>query len=445
VILVKPMVRLTWILAALATLQAGCDCGGGDDDDDADGGACPITAARTGSVQVTVDAAGGGTLALVLTASDGAQELVDAARTVDLPTGPATVSTERARSSGPVVGTIYVGTPDVTELCVVEGETVNVHVTVLADPASNKLWVTDGTSGEITSIAAGDLGATGAPTPVALLTGSFTNPGHMAFGPDGMLWVTDESHVEGYANADLATGGAVTPAITLTGAVSGGGVPGAVDIAFDRNGSLWVVNLAASQVMRFDAASIAATGEPEPSITVSGPSIDGPQAIALDTLGNVWVSGTSFPGLVMFEAGRLGSDVTTEADLEIIASTPAPVIGPLGGAAALAFDAAGNLWAAHYGPNVVARYATPELTEGGEITPVIQVHVPLRVLLDDITIDEDDGLWLTGGAGQVARLSPDQLSRSGDATPETILSPVGLAYAGGLVFYPAATGTPIPF
>lgn len=439
------MTKLTWILATLVTLQAGCDCGGDDDDDDGDAGACPITAARTGNVNVTVDASGGGTLALVLTASDGSQELVDAAGTVELPTGPATVTTERTRSSGPIVGTVYVGTPDVTELCVVEGETVNVHVTVLADPASNKLWIADGTGSQLLSIAAADLGATGAPTPAAALTGGFTNPGHLAFGPDGTLWVTDESHVEGYANADLATGGAVTPAITLTGDVSGFGIPAAVDIAFDRNGALWVANLAGERVMRFDAASLAATGEPTASITVSGPSVVGPQAIALDSLGNLWVSGTSSGNIVMFEASRLGADVTTEADVEIIGSTPEPVVGPLGGATALAFDAAGNLWAAHYGANVVARYTTRELTEGGEVTPVIQIRVPVDMLLDDIAIDEEDGLWMTGAAGTVARLTPDQLRRSGDATPETILSPAGLAYAGGLAFYPAAAGTPVPY
>jgi hypothetical protein len=101
------MIRLTWTLATLATLQAGCDCGG--DDDGGDAGVCPITAGRTGTVNVTVDAGGGGTLALVLTASDGSQEPVDGPGTVELPTGRATVSTERTRSSGPIVGTAYVG------------------------------------------------------------------------------------------------------------------------------------------------------------------------------------------------------------------------------------------------------------------------------------------------------------------------------------------------
>lgn len=436
------MTRLCWILATLAPLAAaGCDCGSGGDDDDDDGGACPSSNAEHGTVEVTVDAPPGAPVAVVVTGSDGTDHLVDGPTSVTVPMGPVTVTSHRTRSSGPIVGTVYIATPDATELCMTADAEVPLHVVVTADPASNKLWVA---AGDVLSIASGDLDADGAPTPAAVLSGSFTNPASIAFGPDGNLWVTDANHVAAYANADLGANDAVQPAIVLTGAsIDDGGVPGAVALAFDRNDALWVANLAGDRVMRFDPADIAATGEPVAAVTVSGPSIDNPQTIAFDRTGNLWLS--SDLGIVMFRAARLTADVTDAADLELAGLTPEPVVGPLGPASSLAFDAAGNLWGAHFAANVIAGYSTRNLEEGGEVTPVIQVRVPVDILLDDIVIDEADGIWLTGAAGQIGRLAPAQLQRAGDATPDVILSPVGMASASGLAFYPGASATPLPY
>jgi sugar lactone lactonase YvrE len=446
------MLRIICFLAALAPVAAGCDCGSGDDDD-GDGGVCPVLAGQFGDVRVTVDAPAGAPVAVVLQGSDGHDQPVEGPGAVEMPAGPVTVTTSRTRGPGTIVGTVYVATVDVAELCVEVGGEAPLHVTVAADPASHRLWVADATGGQIVGIGGDDLGESGAPTPGAVLTGSFTSPGHMAFGPDGNLWVLDDSHVEVYANQDLATGGAVTPAIVLSGpSIADGSVPGVADLAFDRDDSLWLVHQAGNRVMRFDAGDIAATGEPTPGLTVSGESLAGPQAMALDQQGNLWVSGDSM-AIVEYEAARLGTDVTGPADVEVHGQTPEPVVVPLGGAAALAFDGAGNLWAAHFGANVVARYtqreledaADPEAEEPGVVTPVVQVHVPVDILLDDIAIDEEDGLWLTGAAGRVDRLSPDQLRRAGDATPQTLLTPAGLVYAAGLALYPGPSGTAIPY
>lgn len=443
--------RFHWLLATLAIFTAGCDCGG-DDDDTGDGGVCPVMPGQVGEVHVTVDAPTGVSAAAVLHGADGHDQLVDGPGTLEMPAGPVTVTTARTRGPGTIVGTVYVSAADQAELCVEVGGEAPLHVTVTADPASHRLWVADANGTQVLGIGGDDLDETGAPTPGATVSGSFTNPGNMAFSAAGDLWVIDGNEVEVYANAGLATG-ASTPSIVLSGAsIDDGSLPGVADLAFDRNDSLWLVHQAGNRIMRFDAADIATSGAPTPAVTISGASLNGPQTMALDLQGNLWVSGDSM-SIAKYDAARLGADDSAPADVEVHGQTPEPIVGPLGGATALAFDAAGNLWAAHFGGNVVARYtpreledaADPEAEEPGVITPVIQVTVPVDILLDDIAIDEEDGVWLTGAAGQVARLSPDQLRRSGSATPATILTPAGLAYASGLVFYPGPSGTPIPY
>lgn len=443
------MRRILGLLVALGS--AGCDCGSGDDDD-GDGGVCPVMPGQFGEVRVIVDAPPGAPVAVVLHGADGNDQLVDAAGGMEMPAGPVTVTTERARFPGTLVGTIYVSSVDATELCVEVGGETPLQVTVTADPASHRLWVADANGGQILGIGGDDLEESGSPTAGAIVTG-LTSPGAMAFGPGGNLWVTDDNRVEVYANADLATGGAAAPAITLSGsAIDDGSSPGVADLAFDRNDSLWVVHQAGNRVMRFDATSLAATGEPSAAVTVSGPSLSGPQTLALDVQGNLWVSGESM-SVVRYDSTRLGTDVADAADVSFDGQTPEPVVGPLGGASALAFDGAGNLWAAHFAANVVARYTPREIDEAsdpesedfGVITPVVQVRVPVDILLEDVAFDEEDGLWITGAAGQVDRLSPDQLRVAADATPATLLTPAGLAYSSGLAFLPGPAGGTLPY
>jgi len=156
------------------------------------------------------------------------------------------------------------------------------------------------------------------------------------------------------------------------------------------------------------------------------------------------VSGNS-DSLVRFDAGGLASDVTTEADLAIQGMTPEPVVGPLGPAQALAFGPDGGLWAAHFGGNVVARYSEANRLNPGEVTPPAQLVMPVDFLLYDLAVDEEDGVWLTGAAGQVARLEPTQLRDTGPVTPRTILTPTGLVYPSSLALYPSPSGSPIPY
>src|SRR5512134_3571996 len=128
------MRRIIWLLAAVAPMASGCDCGGGDDDD-GDGSVCPVMPGQFGEVRVIVDAPAGADAAVVLVGSDGNEQLVDAAGLVEMAAGPVTVSTARTRGPGTIVGTVYVSTVDQDEVCVTVGGETPLHVTVAADPA----------------------------------------------------------------------------------------------------------------------------------------------------------------------------------------------------------------------------------------------------------------------------------------------------------------------
>ena len=434
------------IAATLGLLLAGCACGDDDGSGDEDASVCPASNGR-GTIVITVNGPGGAPLAVSVTAADGSSEAVTGAGVIELPAGLASVDSRRTRAPGALVGTVYSATPDASEICIEPGGSANLRLTVAADPASNRLWITDPTGSQVMGIAAADLAATGSPAPAAVLTGTFTNAAGAAFGPDGTLWMIDQGRVAGYASADLAAGGAVQPAIALDGAdVRGGGPPGPVDLAFDRNGSLWVANATSNRVVRLAPQALAASGEPTASGSVSGPSIVSPRSIAFDGEGNLWIAGDS-ESLVMFDGSRLAQSPADAADITIRGMTAQPEEDwtPLGGATAIAFDSDGGMWVAHVGVSLVARYSQDNRLQPGDVAPNVQVQVPADLALTNLAVDEEAGLWLTGAAGQVARLGPSQLRPSGDRTPATILTPTGLGTASSLAVYPAGAGSPIPY
>ena len=116
------------------------------------------------------------------------------------------------------------------------------------------------------------------------------------------------------------------------------------------------------------------------------------------------------------------------------------------GTAILLFDNSGNLWVSFATSNVIARL-TPADREGtGEkvVTPEVQVVLPVSALLGGIAWDEEGHLWSPFRAGQLARISPAQLSSGGDVTPAATVDNADLGSASSwLAAYPAPAGLPV--
>jgi streptogramin lyase len=88
---------------------------------------------------------------------------------------------------------------------------------------------------------------------------------------------------------------------------------------------------------------------------------------------------------------------------------------------------------------VIARLTAQELSASGRVTPAIQLSLSVAALLESLAFDESGALWVPGESGQVLRLAPDQLRRSGTVTPPVVLTPGGLRYAVGLAVNPAVS------
>jgi len=189
----------------------------------------------------------------------------------------------------------------------------------------------------------------------------------MAFDSDGNLWgsIPYGGIVDGYRAADLKVSGAPIPAWTLTGNCSSlDSLCGPLGLAFDTDGSLWVAASIGLQAFSPSTRTGPNDGGPDGTgpladfhITTSchlrnldggEPCVDQFQNLAFDGAGNLWISADlRYPRdhhLVAYSAAQVRNSKndavpTPVRDLVFSTTEMQFEIG------ALAFDAAGNLWA----------------------------------------------------------------------------------------------------
>ncbi len=186
----------------------------------------------------------------------------------------------------------------------------------------------------------------------------------IAFDRAGNLWtnVAWAKKIVRFAASQIAASGNPTPAVEITG------VMGPAGMAIDASGNLWVGDVGDAQVLRFDAGRLSASTSAAPDLVLvakSPPPViltrSNPKDLAFDRDGSLWVSYEG--GLVKWPASELSGTGRKE-------QTPAIQIGfvvtalPEG----MAFDESGGLWVAGSQGRFL-RFGADQLTTGGDKTP----------------------------------------------------------------------------
>src|SRR5437667_1482873 len=157
------------------------------------------------------------------------------------------------------------------------------------DPA-HRLWVANHDNGTLVRFDGAQLAVGGAPVPAVMLSG-LGHPTSLAFDADGSLWVSDNvaQTIAKYRATDLTVSGSPAPAVVLTENNNASPLP--LGLAFGDDGNPWVANLQARNVFAVSPAQPAVTGAPTPQVVLS--STDGslalPVGLAFDAEGSLWV------------------------------------------------------------------------------------------------------------------------------------------------------------
>ena len=247
----------------------------------------------------------------------------------------------------------------------------------------------------------------------------FNGPESLAFDQDGNLWAANRfefgaGSAPGSRLIRLIPSGLDAPGAPYTG----GGLSGASGIAIDSAGSIWLGNVAANSISRFDTS-----GKPlSPPAGIHSGRIKHPQGIAVDLCGNIWIANGDTESLTKFPSGDPNRAVVFN-DLGIR--------DPFG----IAVDAAGYIWATGSSNNRIAKFTAAGKPAPGSPFLLKGISKPL-----EIAVDSAGNIWVTNFNGHsVSQIRPDGMDIHSFPAGE---GPWGLAIDGGDNLYIANNKRP---
>lgn len=373
-------------------------------------------------------------------------EAIDAADSpLDTASGPHNVTAARVFDADEIVRTVYDAVVTEPDFCVGDGASHTVQITYQAVPSSNKLWMSTGMDDELAGFASRDLGENAMISPEA----SIHAPGavSVAFDKDGNLWavgpIAGEDQLVRLPASELGESGTVEPDVRIN-AKDVPCFPPFKHIAFDPKGNLWLSNNCADTagIQRIPADELTTSGDKDSDVLIT--EVDANEGIAFDRAGNLWVSGGTV--LRRFDKARLDASDTDPPDLTI-AVTSATADNAALEASELAFDQAGNLWGV--AGSTIFQLAATALDQTGEkdVKANVSFGIDVLALPGTPAFDEGNGLWLDLADGEFGRFSPTQLGQSSDpgdpVTPDTLISSSAITSTLPLAFFPAPKGLPL--
>lgn len=404
---------------------------------------CGAASAGIASLKMELHTPEGIAANVQITDGSGQQQQIVEGGTVTVGTGTVQIRANRVRTTDSLIGKVYAPDPVDQTLCVADGDQEENRIDYTLDERGHRLYVLDASA--VLGIQADELSNTGSVPVDATFSEGLTSLQDAAFDRLGRLWVVDADALRAYTDPTV---GGQTPDITLTGPeIDNGSVPGPVSIAFNRQDLMFVAHQAGNYIAVYTEDQTLATAEIQARFTID--SVPSPRDLAFDQDGNLWVV-TGDSTIWMYAAERLLPNEAGEystiqgADLQVTAAYDGQVSGQFRDPSSIAFDAQGVLWVGWFANNALTPIVPSDLVDGTEVIPEVILTLPVDVLLEDLAFDEDGGLWYTSAAQRIARIAPEDLTTSTDWNGAT-LQPEMLDYAGGLVFYPAPTWSPITF
>ncbi|MCS7219566.1 MAG: hypothetical protein NZ846_11480 [Thermus sp.] len=418
------------------------------------GGNCPT--GGEGTLRVSLSGLPPGVPARARLEGPDLSREIGESQTLTVPAGPYTLRAERTADTHPIVRQAFVPTAPQASTCVRRGQEATLSLGYRLIPTSGRLWMGESLSHRVYGFPRSALG-----------TPSLVNPDPnantqaymaLAFDQEGNLWVVrrynSEPHLYRYPAAGLAGGNPIPDRRINIGGLGQNTRPN--DLAFDEQGHLWIAVYDADTIFRLDRDQLAGAGSgPTTLVPRVLLSVDGPSTLAFDREGNLWVgrgeAGTlQEPALLRYDRGRLGRSIpATEAPDRTLIALHWNRNNRLGNSD-LAFDREGNLWVMSYLSGTLYRLTPGELSGVGTQTLEPSVRIFLgNGRLSGMAFDESGGLWIAYGAGQFARLSPDQLRQSSQnpLTPAQVFQVPREGnidrYPHSLAFFPAPAGSPL--
>jgi sugar lactone lactonase YvrE len=306
---------------------------------------------------------------------------------------------------------------------------------------SQALWVANGTHVlEFASTSLTAMGSAAAAPSLTVSSSAFAAPQGVIFDTSADLWVIDGGNMstggkakpalEEFTSSQLSgiqSGSSVMPNMTI----SSSAFVFPQQAVWDSMGDLWVSDDGANAVFEFKPAQLMASGaNVTPNITIkSMPAFNGALGIAFDSSGDLWVANNRTTTIFEFNASALptaSGSMTLTPNIMLSDDGKGSIQGPW----ALAFDSAGNLWSSNANsPDTVVQFSKASLAASGNPTPAVTLSTAM--VSGNASLSSPNGIAFdsSGDLSVVSSLTPfgvglystSQLMAGGAVAPNVFL------------------------
>jgi len=235
------------------------------------------------------------------------------------------------------------------------------------------------------------------------------------------------THVSRLGASQLTASGTPTPVASFLAAEIAFDSP--EDLAFDKEGALWVASCGTHSVVKYPQGTWGVTGRFAPSVTLRLPQLTCPRALAFDLEGNLWVAGAYTLGKFVPSRLRASGEVMADVKLDL-AEGPSQYSFVQG----MAFDTANTLWVTRV-VGMLESYVPSARVSSGIPAPAVRIEFALaqqNAFNSRLAFDSSGALVVSvPNANQVLRYAPEQLMVSGAPAPKVLTVdyyPTGLAF-----------------
>jgi sugar lactone lactonase YvrE len=361
--------------ALIITLASGCGGDGG-------GGTGPV---GTGNLSVAVTQPGIASASAHVSGPAGYSHSLTATTTLTgIPVGTYTITADSAELPDTIVGaTVFRAQVAGNPATVTKDDTSRAAVTYSFAHLRGALWMASPENEAVVDFGVDHLRSQGTAVAQTELFGLF--PNGIAIDEHGLMWISavSEDTLRAFTIAERSAHGLVKASHKLQSPALG--TP--EQMAFDRNGTLWVSDFA-NGLFGFSAAQLSAGGSgitPAYHLTDTSSANPGMQSIAFDREGNAWVAEEIASQIVEFSAAQL----TTSGSVAPAVRHTLDLRNPVD----LTFDAHQNLWVA-YNPSGVLMYTAAQIAVSGALVSTIGLSTPVP---QGLAFDDNGSVWVSNG------------------------------------------------